>query len=431
MSAAAGIPAKRWSRIIPVALLMYTIAFIDRNNVSFAFKGMEQALGFGATISGLVGGLFFVGYLFLQIPGGHIAAKFSAKKFVFWALIIWGIVAFCTGFVQNLWELLTLRFLLGVCEGGVWPATLILLSKWFPLNERARANSYWMMCIPLASIIMSPLSGWILHVSSWRYLFFVEGAFPWIWAIIWWLFIDDDPESSKWVSEAERNYILTTLESDRQAAGNSEKANYKAAFSDGKVWLLVLYYFLMQIGFYGFSLWLPTLVKSIAKTGNVGTGFLSALPWIAALIGLYINSTHSDKSGERKLHAASVTFVGAICLFVSTLFGQGHAVWAMVFVVLAEGFMFAYNGVFWAIPPLLLPKETLGGGMGLINGIGNLGGFFGPFIVGYLIQTTGGSFFSGIVFLTIVLLLAGVVILLPRLRQTTTAASNMQGSSIR
>ena len=158
------IPNKRWVRIIPIALLMYTIAFIDRNNVSFGFSGMEKTLGFGATISGLVGGIFFIGYLFLQIPGGHIAAKFSAKKFVFWTLIIWGITAFCTGFVQNLGELLTLRFLLGVCEGGVWPATLILLSKWFPLNERARANSYWMMCIPLASIIMSPLSGWILHV---------------------------------------------------------------------------------------------------------------------------------------------------------------------------------------------------------------------------------------------------------------------------
>lgn len=416
VGAAAAIPSKRWVRIIPVALLMYTIAFIDRNNVSFAYSGMEKALGFGATISGLVGGLFFVGYLFLQIPGGHIASRMSAKKFVFWTLIIWGIIAFCTGFVQNLAELLTLRFVLGVCEGGVWPATLVLLAKWFPLNERARANSYWMMCIPLASIIMSPLSGWILHVSNWRYLFFIEGALPWVWALIWWVFMNDEPSQAKWLSEAERNYILTSLEKDRESVG-AEESSYRKAFSDGRVWVMVLFYFLMQIGFYGFSLWLPTLVKSIAHSGNVGTGLLSALPWVAALIGLYVNSNHSDKTGERKKHAAVVVFLGAVCLYVSTLFGQNHAIWALIFVILAEGFMFAYNGVFWAIPPLILPTETLGGAMGLINGIGNLGGFFGPFIVGYLIQSTGGSMYSGLIFLTIVLIIAAISILLVKIDQ--------------
>jgi MFS family permease len=411
------VPAKRWVRIIPVALLMYTIAFIDRNNVSFAFKGMEQTLGFGATISGLVGGIFFIGYLFLQIPGGHIASRFSAKKFVFWALLIWGVIAFSTGFVHNLPELLILRFLLGVCEGGVWPATLVLLAKWFPLNERARANSYWMMCIPIASIIMSPLSGWILSISNWRYLFFIEGAFPWVWAIIWWIFMDDTPQEAKWISEEERNYILTALENDRKNVIGSVETNYKKAFTDGRVWMLVLFYFLMQIGFYGFSLWLPTLVKTIANSGNVSTGLLSALPWIAALIGLYANSKHSDKTGERKKHAAFVVFIGAVCLFVSTLFGKGEPIWAMVFVILAEGFMYAYNGVFWAIPPLILPTETLGGAMGLINGIGNLGGFFGPFIVGWLISLSGGSLFTGMIFLTIVLLVGSVVILLVRVEQ--------------
>lgn len=421
---AATAPTRRWTRIIPIALLMYTIAFIDRNNVSFAFAGMEKTLAFGATISGLVGGIFFIGYLFLQIPGGHIAARYSAKKFVLWALIVWGIIAFSTGFVQNLWELLTLRFLLGVAEGGVWPATLILLSKWFPLNERARANSFWMMCIPLASIIMGPVSGWILHVSDWRYLFFVEGAFPWVWAILWWFFIDDDPKKAKWVSPEERDYIESALAKDREVVGQNV-INYRAAFSNGNMWLLVLYYFLVQIGFYGFSLWLPTLVKTISHQGNVGTGLLTALPWVAALIGLYINSKHSDRTGERKWHASIPVFFGGVLLFASILVGKNLAWVAMTFVILAEGFMFAYNGVFWSIPAALLPTETLGGGMGLINGIGNLGGFFGPFIVGYLIQTTK-SFFAGVLFLMLCLVAAAVVILLVRVKQTYgTAKTNM------
>lgn len=273
-----------------------------------------------------------------------------------------------------------------------------------------------MMCIPIASIIMSPLSGWILHVSDWRWLFFVEGAFPWLWALIWWYFMDDNPSEAKWLSESERNYILVSLQKDRESIG-AEESNYKKAFTDGRVWILVLFYFLMQIGFYGFSLWLPTLVKHIAHSGNLGTGFLSALPWVAAVFGLYFNSNHSDKTGERKKHAAFVVFLGAICLYASALFGKEHAVWAMIFVILAEGFMFAYNGVFWSIPPLILPNETLGGAMGLINGIGNLGGFFGPFIVGFLIQSTGGSMHSGMIFLTIVLLLASVTILTVKVDQ--------------
>lgn len=406
------VPSKRWVRIIPVAILMYTIAFIDRNNVSFAFSGMEKELAFGATMSGLIAGIFFIGYMFLQIPGGHIAARGSAKKFVLVTLLVWGVLAMATGFVHNTAQLITVRFLLGVAEGGVWPATLVLLSKWFPLSERARANSYWMMCIPLASILMSPLSGWILHLSNWRWLFIIEGALPWLWAIVWWVFMDDEPAKAKWISDAEKNYILTELEKDR-ATVSTHSTSYKEALRNKNVWLLVLYYFLVQIGFYGVSLWLPTLIKSISHQGNVGVGYLSALPWIAALVGLYVNAKHSDKTGERKKHASFPLIIGAVSLVLSVLIGKGHPVFSIMFTILAMGFMFAYDGVFWSIPAAILPRETLGGAMGLINGLGNLGGFFGPFIVGYLIQTTG-NFLFGVIFLAACLIAAAFLILLVR-----------------
>ena len=203
----ASTPHQRWWRIIPVAFLMYTIAFMDRINIGFGIPGMEKTLGIAADVAGLAGGIFFFGYMFLQIPGGQLAVTWSAKKFVFISLIVWGIFAILTGLVQNIAELLIVRFLLGVAEGGVWPATLILLAKWFPMEERGRANSYWMFCLPVASIIMSPISGWILTWTDWRTLFMLEGIPPLVWAAIWWFFIDESPDTAKWLSPEERSYL--------------------------------------------------------------------------------------------------------------------------------------------------------------------------------------------------------------------------------
>jgi len=193
------VPKKRWIRIIPAAFLMYTIAFMDRVNIGFGIPGIEKSLGVNATIAGLASGIFFVGYVLLQIPGGQWAMKWSAKKFVLFSLIAWGIFAILTGLAQNATQLLITRFLLGVAEGGVWPATLVLLARWFPMEERARANSYWMFCLPVASIIASPISGWILTWADWRTLFILEGIPPLIWALVWWFTVDDSPDRAKWI----------------------------------------------------------------------------------------------------------------------------------------------------------------------------------------------------------------------------------------
>ncbi|UOF92546.1 MFS transporter [Fodinisporobacter ferrooxydans] len=416
------IPAARWWRIIPVAFLMYTIAFMDRNNVGFGFAGMEKDLGIGATYAGLAGGIFFFGYLFLQIPGGLLAEKWSAKKFVTIALLVWGIFAIMTGFVQNLTELLVVRFLLGVAEGGVWPATLVMLSKWFPLNERARANSYWMLCIPVASLVMSPISGWILTHSDWRTMFMIEGLPPFLWAAIWWFFIAEDPSKAKWISKEEREYLEKTLAAEKQTM-NKQATSFKDALKNRNVLLLVLVYFLIQIGFYGYGLWLPTVVKSISHGNNMTVGIISALPWLAAIFGLIINSKHSDKTGERKGHVAIAVIVGGIFLLISALIGKSNPALSIAALILCMGFMDSYNGVFWAIPAQFLSDEVLGAAMGLINAIGNLGGFFGPFIVGYLISQTH-SFMAGMIFLVAALILSGILILRVRYDKSEPLASS-------
>ena len=408
----------RWRRIIPIAFLMYTIAYMDRINVGFGFDGIEKSLHVSATLAGLAGGIFFFGYLFLQIPGGWIASRFSAKKFVFFSLLAWGTFAVLTGLVQNSTQLLIVRFLLGVSEGGVWPATLVLLSRWFPYDERGRANMYWMFCLPAAAIIMAPLSGAIVAHLSWRWLFIIEGLPPFVWAAIWWFAIDDSPETASFISPDERAYLKQKHSEDR-ATRPAATQDWKAAFRNPRVWLLVAVYFLVQIGFYGFSLWLPTVIKDVTKVGFTATGFLTAIPFLVALLFMWINANHSDKTGERKAHAAVPLILGGIALILSTV-TTNTVLLSFVFLVLTEGFMLPYIGVFWTLPPLLAGPEALGPTMGLINGIGNLGGFFGPFIVGALITATHSTF-AGLLVLTIVLVVAGLLLLsLPIARTAST-----------
>lgn len=418
----ASVPHQRWWRIIPVAFLMYTIAFMDRINIGFAIPGMEKSLGIAADVAGLASGIFFFGYMFLQIPGGQLAVKWSAKKFVLCSLLVWGIFAILTGLVQNTAELLIVRFILGVAEGGVWPATLVLLSRWFPMEERARANSYWMFCLPVASIIMSPISGWILTWTDWRMLFILEGIPPLVWAAIWWFFIDDSPDTAKWILPAEREYLDRKFAEERSATAVTQQGRWTDALKSGRVWYLVVIYFLVQVGFYGVTLWLPVIIKGLTKQGFGLVGLLAALPYVAAVIGLYFNANHSDRTGERRLHVAIPLIIGGLMLLLSGLTGPSSAVLGVIFLILTEGFLLPYVGVFWTLPPMFLNEETVGSGMGLINALGNLGGFVGPYIIGYFIIATGSNL-TGITILSISLVAGGIMTILFRVERRTQAYS--------
>ncbi len=420
LSTAHSAPRQRWARIIPVAFLMYTISFMDRINIGFGFSGMEKTLGISATVAGLAGGIFFFGYLFLQIPGGYLGIHWSAKKFVTIALLVWGIFAVLTGAVQNETELLLVRFFLGVAEGGVWPATLALLAKWFPLDERARANSYWMFCLPVAAIIMSPAAGFILAHLSWRWLFFFEGFPAFIWAGVWWLFVDESPETARWISPEEREYLRQRFAEDAQNI-RPMATNWRQAFANGQVWLLVIVYFLALIGLYGVSLWLPTILKNLSSLGPVGVGLLGTLPYVVSVLALWLNSRHSDATQERKLHIAVPLVVAGIALLLSAIIGRSSPLWAIVFISLTEAGVMAFLGVFWTLPPMIVGTDALGASMGLINGLGNLGGFVGPFVVGYLLTVTHNNIVAGLTFMTITLVLGGLLIL--RVRYARSSAS--------
>jgi MFS family permease len=324
-------------------------------------------------------------------------------------ILIWGVLAFASGLVQNYTQLLIVRFLLGVAEGGIWPAILVLISHWFPARERARAYGYWMMNIAISSIISAPLSGWIPTWGDWRTLFFIEGAFPFVIAApLWWWLAADRPSQASWVSRDEREYIETSLA--RENAGAPRSAGYREVFRSSVVWRLVLVYFFIQVGFYGLNLWLPHLIKDTIGGSYLVVGAITAIPYVFAIVGLWLNARSADRTGRYSIHVLASLVIGAVALVLSVAFGSIVAL-SVFLVSIAMAGALAYDGPFWASASRAVPVALAGGAMGLINALGNLGGFVGPTVGGFLQDASGGSFLSTAVVLAVALLLGGLIML--------------------
>jgi MFS family permease len=405
-----------------VALLMYTISSMDRNNIGFAFSGMGQDLGLSATFLGLASGVFFWGYMILQIPGSYIAARFSVKWYVATALVVWGTFALLTGFVQNGTQLLVLRFLLGFAEGGVWPATLVLLSRWFSLEERARANALWMLCVPIGAIYAAPLSGFILSVSTWRHMFVFEALPAIVWALVWIYFIYDEPRKARWLSSQEKASLAARVGGGQRELETPDRG-FRDALSEAlrnrNVLLLLAVNTLHNMGLYGFAFWLPTLVESLSGVGSFEVGLISALPWVGAAVGSLVFARSSDRTGETKRHVF-VAFAGAaFFLLLSVIIGTSIPALAIAALVLFMTFEWSNQPVFFKVPATFLKGEVLGATMGLLT-LGNIGGFFGPFVVGYLASQLGSPV-PAMLFLAAAVFAAGVVMLFVRVGEAPRA----------
>ncbi|HWK47518.1 MAG TPA: MFS transporter [Stellaceae bacterium] len=413
----------RWVRLIPIAMIIYVISFMDRTNISYAFAGIGQDFGVTKEQQGLAAGIFFVGYVLLQIPGGYLAERWSAKKFIGIMILVWGVCAVACGLVQSFNQLIVVRFFLGVAEGGVWPATLVLLSHWFPVQERARAYSFWMANLAIASIITQPISGFIVSETSWRTLFIIEGLLPFVIATpIWWLFVKDRPSEASWVTPEELHYIESTIARDKLT--EPAPVRFVDIFSSGVVWQLVIVYFLVQVGFYGLNLWLPTVVKNLTNQGFGLVGVISALPYITAIACMWLNGSAADKSGKYPRHVLIPMAVAACSLVLSVMVGSTSQILSIAFLCLAMGGALAYDGPFWAAASRAMPAAVVGGAMGFINALGNLGGYLGPYLAGYL-QDKSGDFFTTAFLLAASLLLAGLFMMTVRIRAEGAAATPM------
>ena len=407
---------QRWLRIIPVALVMYTISYVDRTNVSLALdpniSSMMRDLLMDDRMKGQAAGIFFFGYVMLQIPGGYWATHWSARKLVSWLLVAWGTCAAGCGLSHSFRQFELMRFLLGVAESGVFPATLVLLAHWFPRAERAQATAYWSLCQPMAVVLSAPVTGWLLGAYGWQRMLILEGALPFLWLPLWWGCVRDHPKEASWIGPEERQYLETTLAREK-AEIRSEPAG--SLLTSGKLkWLavLIVVYFLQNCEAYGCMTFFTSGLKQRGFSA-LQYGILFALPYALAAVLMIIVSRHSDKTQERRWHVAVAYAVSGGSLLLAVLCRQ-HFWLAYGFMCLAIPGPFVGMGPFWSIPAETLPRNLMGSVMGLVNACGNLGGFAGPYIAGWLKKESGDIAISFDVLGIALLVGAGATLLLPK-----------------
>jgi sugar phosphate permease len=403
---------KRWYRLIPVAFITYSLAYLDRANFGFAAAGeMAKDLHITAATSSLLGSLFFLGYFFFQIPGAHYAANKSAKKLIFWSLILWGALAAATGLVNNITLLMVIRFMLGVVESAVMPSMIILLSRWFTKQERSRANTFLILGNPVTILWMSIVSGYLVNAAGWRWMFIWEGVPAIIWAFFWWKLVNDRPANATWLAPEEKVSLETVLQKEQQSIRPVK--NYAAAFQSRVMILLCLQYALWSIGVYGFVIWLPSIIKAAPKMSIIETGWLSSLPYAFAILGMITASYFSDKTLNRKIFVWPFLLVASLAFYGSYLAGSNNFWLSFVLLVIAGTAMYAPYGPFFAILTEILPANVTAGAIALINSFGALGSFAGAYFVGYLNGTTGGFgasyiFMAGSLFFSSIITMIGV-----------------------
>ncbi|MEO8962826.1 MAG: MFS transporter [Ginsengibacter sp.] len=401
------LPKKRWYRLIPIVFITYSLAYLDRANFGFALAGgMADDLNITAAMSSLLGSLFFLGYFFFQIPGAIYATKKSARKLIFWSLILWGILAMATGMVHNVSLLIVIRFMLGVVESAVMPSMLIFLSRWFTKAERSRANTFLILGNPVTILWMSILSGHLVGTLGWRWMFIIEGAPGIIWAFFWWYLVNDKVKDAKWLSESQKHDVEAQLALEQQSI--TPVKNYAEAFKSRVVILLCLQYALWSIGVYGFVMWLPSIIKGAPNMDIVTTGWLSSVPYILAIIMMLVASHFSDKTLHRKEFIWPFLLVGAIAFYGSYLVGTSNFWLSFTLLVLAGGAMYAPYGPFFAIITEILPGNVAGGAIALINSFGALGSFLGAYLVGYLNSATH-SFDASYIFMSVSLFMSALL----------------------
>ena len=387
-------PEQRWLRILPFATVTYAISFINRANVSQALPSMSRELHMNSTQAGMIVGAFFWGYLALQVPGGYLATRWSTKWLVSILLVAWGAAAVGCGLVHSWQQMWAMRFLLGVAESGMYASTLVLLSHWFPRRERARANGLFSIALPTSLVISAPISGWLLDHWNWRVMLIAEGMLPWVCLIVWIFGIYDYPGAAPWISPEERKHLEDTFTEETATQEPVVRENYWRQLLAPQVLLLASIKLLMLSGQLGYLFWLPSAIEKSQNVSNLAAGILYSIPFIVGAVSLLLVSAHSDKMQERRYHVAVPMTGGGVALFGGVLTSGHWPFLAYVFVCLAAIGAFAPLGPFWAIPTEWFSRKMAGSIAGFVNGVGNLGGFFGPLLVGYLNKRTGSFLYA-------------------------------------
>ncbi len=412
-------------RLMPFLLLLYFIAFIDRTNVGVAALQMKGDLGFTDAMIGTGAGIFFIGYFLLEIPGTLIVENWSARKWIARIMISWGIVASMMGLIDTPWlnfaskenQFYWLRFILGAAEAGFFPGIIVYLSHWFRYQDRAKAKANFMIGLPIATIVGVPASQAIMHnidwlgLPGWRWVFILEGIPSVILGVITIFYLTDWPRDAKWLPEDEKQWIIDELERERiekQAAGHdSIRSAFVLAFKTPQTYLLALIYVFIVTGYYGLTFFLPSITAKMKGTSVTTQTLVTMLPYIFGFFAMLINGAHSDRTGERRWHTALPMLLGAAAMVLSILSGDNLALVVSFFCLIGIG-VHAYLPIFWTWPTAFLTTSAAATSIGLINSVGNLGGYLGPKVVGML-STKSGTYVSGMWFLAACILIAGLI----------------------
>jgi MFS transporter, ACS family, tartrate transporter len=410
--------AKVTRRLIPFLFLSYVVAYLDRVNIGFAAKAMQADLGLSNQVYGVGAGLFFLGYFLFEIPSNLILERVGARRWIARIMIVWGLVSMATMFVVGRQSFYGMRILLGLAEAGFFPGVILYLTYWVPAGERAKNGALFMMAAPVAMIIGAPVSALLLAMDGtlglegWQWLFLLEGLPAAVLGVmaLWWL--TDRPEHAAWLAPAERDWLSTEMAREQATRAAGHKGVLQSLLSS-RVWLLNIVYFLNTTVTYGLFLWLPTILADASGYSGLRLSFITMIPFVFALVAMVIVGKHSDRTGERKGHVALCALVAAVGVVLAVRF-QGNIPLLVLSFTLCQIGQRSVMPPFWAIPPIFLGGSAAAAGIALINSIGNLGGYAGPTIMGWLREQTGG-FSEGLLVLATALLIEAIIVLTIRL----------------
>ena len=408
-----GILTRAAWRLIPFMAVMYVASFLDRVNISFAALSMNQDLGFTPEIFGFASGIFFWGYFLFEVPSNLMLQKVGARLWMCRICVTWGVLSMMTAFVTEPVSFCVLRFLLGAAEAGLFPGMVLYMTFWFPAATRARFIALFLAGVPLAVVIGGPISGALLGLEGmglkgWQWMLLLEGIPSLVIGIATLWFLPDGPAKAKWLSQDEKRIIAARLADDtRNDSRIGALHGFREMLWDKRIWILMIPDFSIVIALYGLNLWQPQMVKAMGYS-NIETGFIVALPYLLAMGAMVALGWSSDRSGERAGHVAFGAFAGAAGLLGAVWFDHHGLVIASL--CLACCGIYAALAVFWTLPAMLLRGTAAAAGLALLNSFANLGGFFGPYVMGWARQATG-NFVFGMELLACMLLLAGVSVI--------------------
>jgi ACS family tartrate transporter-like MFS transporter len=401
-------------RLMPFLFLLYIVAYLDRINMSFAVLQMRGQLGLSERAIGRAAGMFFAGYFLFQVPSNLVLERVGVRRWISILMVAWGVTSCLLIFVRGPVSFYAMRFLLGATEAGFFPGMILYLKRWFPAKARARAVAWFMTANPLAGVVGSPVSGALLGLhgwglSGWQWMFIIEGLPAIIFGAMVCRVLAEYPQESNSLTNEQRAWLVEKLDQEREVDSRLSASSLLQVLLSGRIWMLSVVYFGLSATMYGMTLWLPSVISSLSGLGYVRTGWVAEIPFLATTVAMVMVGIHSDRTGERRWHTGLAAYFGAAAL-VAAAYGRSPAL-VIAAVGLAMVGAESMAGPFWAMATSRMGGLSAAAGIAVINSLANLGGYFGPDIIG-LFRSSNGRFGGGFLAIAAVLVVSGTAALI-------------------